>query len=69
MTTLPDTYKLVADLEDEDVFSLDEGVTWHTACIVLFGTVSVYTDNRRGEDVANLVRVDAARDQVVLVRQ
>ena len=40
----------VADLRDGDVFSADQGQTWHTCAVAGFGTVSVYADLRRDED-------------------
>lgn len=55
----------VAELGDGDLFSLDGGLTWHVAAVVLFGTVSVYTSERR-DDEAPTIRVNAGRDQRVL---
>lgn len=40
----------VGDLREGDVFSADAGTTWHTCAVVLFGTVSVYCDQRRDGD-------------------
>ena len=62
-----ETTKMVADLADGEEFSLDGGQTWHTCAVVLFGTVSVYIDDRR-DDEAPLVRINAERDQSVMVR-
>lgn len=57
----------VEDLRDGDFFSLDNGRTWHTCAVVLFGSVAVYTGARRDDD-APTVRVDADRDQLCTVR-
>lgn len=57
----------VEALNDGDVFSLDGGSTWYTCAVVLFGTVSVYTDGCRTDD-AELVRIEAERDQECMVQ-
>lgn len=63
----PPFYLTVDDLRDGDVFSLDEGETWHTCAVVLFGNVAVYATRVRG-DAAATTRIDADRDAEVLVR-
>lgn len=72
MDTIPDAQptaasKMVADLNDGDVFSLDNGTTWHTCAVVLFGNIAVYASGRR-DDEAPTVRIDGARDEQALVR-
>jgi hypothetical protein len=64
MTARPTTTSTVADLRDGDVFSLDNGATWHVCAVVLFGNVAVYADARRGPD-APTVRVDGEPDAEV----
>lgn len=56
----------VQDLVDGDVFSLDNGSTWHAFAEAGFGTVSVYMDDRRDDD-ALCVRIEADDEQECLV--
>jgi hypothetical protein len=59
---------IVADLADGDVFSLDKGETWLTCCTVLWGTVSIYLDDRRDGE-APCVRIEVPRHQRCLIRK
>lgn len=57
----------VSELRDGDEFSLDSGRTWFTCCIPLFGSVAVYVSDRR-DDEAPIIRIDAAEDDLAIVR-
>jgi hypothetical protein len=63
----PTIATILSSLHDGDVFSLDDGTTWHCFAVLGFGTVSVYSGPRRDAD-APCIRIDAERDQKVLVR-
>ncbi len=58
----------VGQLQDGDVFSMDGGTSWHTCCVVLFGSVAVYTSARR-DGCAPTVRVDAEQSVLALVQR
>ncbi|QWF85770.1 hypothetical protein [Amycolatopsis sp. CA-230715] len=64
---LPLLSSTVDKLTDGDVFSLDDGATWHTCALTGFGTVSVYTGLRRDEE-APTRRIPAHSHQRCLVR-
>lgn len=60
------TTRKVDDLSDGDLFSVDEGATWHLCGYVMFGTVSVYNGPGRDDD-ATFYHVEAKREQTCLV--
>lgn len=57
-----------AELVDGDLFSPDGGITWHLAGFVFPDTVSVYADERRGDDaVFTRIPVAVGDGQMCLV--
>ena len=54
----------VHELNGEDIFSLDNGATWHVCSFVTSGVIGVHTD----DPTASLIHIDDPADQDCLVQ-